>query len=104
MREAIEEDMPVDLRGTSALWYDLARGFAMMGQCGADLRLYKHQVDEDHHIIVLDVFVRKPLAARALRQTNIAADRVRSLSFSTRGQSPVRNRCSFCRAGRIGQT
>lgn len=104
MREAIEEDMPVNLAGTSALWYDLAQGFAILGLFLADLRLYEYQVDEDHHIIMLDVFVRKPLAARALRQTNIAADSVRSLSFSTRGQSPVRDRCSFCRAGRICQT
>lgn len=34
------------------------------------LRLDKNEINEDHNEIVLDVFVREPLAARTLRQTH----------------------------------
>ena len=36
------------------------------------LRLHQHQVNKQHHEIVLDVFVREALAPRALRQAHIA--------------------------------
>ena len=41
----------------------------------AYLRLHKHQVNEEHHKIVLHVFVCKALTARALRQAYFAARR-----------------------------
>lgn len=36
-----------------------------------DLWLHKHQIDKQHNKIMLNVFVRKPLASRALRQPYI---------------------------------
>jgi hypothetical protein len=39
------------------------------------LRFYEHQVDKQHHEIMLHVFVREPFAARALRQSHSAAQR-----------------------------
>lgn len=38
-----------------------------------DLWLHKHQINEQHHKVMLDVFVCKSLAARALRQPDIPA-------------------------------
>lgn len=39
-----------------------------------DLRLDQHQIDEEHHEVVLDVFVREALAARTLRQPHAFAE------------------------------
>jgi hypothetical protein len=39
------------------------------------LRLYKHQINKQNHIIMLNIFVGEPLAARTLRQTHPFAER-----------------------------
>ena len=36
-----------------------------------DLRLHEHQIDKQHHKIMLHIFIRKPLAPRTLRQSHI---------------------------------
>ena len=40
----------------------------------AYLRLHKHQIDEQHHKIMLHIFIRKPLTPRTLCQSDIRTD------------------------------
>jgi len=41
---------------------------------GTNLRLDQHQIDKQHHKIMLDIFVREALAARTLRQPHAFAE------------------------------
>ena len=40
----------------------------------AYLRLHKHQIDKQHHKIMLHIFIRKPLTPRTLCQSDIRTD------------------------------
>ena len=40
----------------------------------AYLRLHKHQINEQHHKIMLHIFIRKPLTPRTLCQSDIRTD------------------------------
>ena len=85
MREAVEEDMSVHLSS------DAISIIAFLWDWDAvtDLRLHEHQVDEDDHVVMLYIFVRKTLAPRTLCQANITADGICSLGLSAWRQAPV---------------
>ena len=38
-----------------------------------NLRLHKHQINEEHDKVVLNIFIREALAARTLRQPDISS-------------------------------
>lgn len=77
--EAVEEEVSVDLRRDTLASVRFC--FWKFGTVGsgrereAYLRLDQHQVDEQHHEVVLDVFVGEALAPRALRQPHALAQR-----------------------------
>ncbi len=65
-RQPIEEKMPVNLiLNVSSMHFCHAPKIVSLHR--TNLRLDEHQIDEEHHKVVLHIFVRKPLASRTLR-------------------------------------
>jgi hypothetical protein len=73
--EPVEEEVAIDLcrrvRQRCTLTYRQTRA----PRPPTHLRLDQHEVDEQHHEIMLDVFVRELVAPRALRQPHAFAER-----------------------------
>lgn len=55
---------------------------AIEQKVSVDLWFHKHQINKQHYKVVLDIFVRKALATRALRQPHVSTrSSVRSLEL-----------------------
>ena len=65
------------------------------------LWLYEHQVDKQHHEIMLHIFICKPLAARTLREADAFPERpvVRFAVFGVEGLDGV---AAFYADGHLG--
>jgi len=70
-REPIEEKMPVDLSLISALGVLFRSNIEISRWHRTDLGLHEHQIDEQHHKVMLHIFVRKALTSRTLCQSDI---------------------------------